>query len=286
MSGPTAALLPDGRLHLQHGPIDIVISADGAREAVGDAFEAAAGRFASVLNELVEELPRLRRPLDANTDVKGLVASRMVRAVSPHAAETFITPMAAVAGAVADEILDTMTAAAPLTRCFVNNGGDIAVHLSGGQRAHARLAHADDTDLGRVTLVAGDGIGGIATSGQEGRSLSMGIAESVTVLADDAAHADAAATLVANAVDLPGHPAIARAPANTLDPDSDLGNKLVTVDCGALADRDKEQAVASGVRVARRMMDARLIRGVAIFLQGHARSVGGGHRVVKESRDG
>jgi len=286
MSAPTAALLPDGRLHLQHGPIDVVISADGARDAVEDAFEAAAGRFASLLNELVEELPRLRRPMDDNTRVTGLVASRMVRAVEPHAEDTFITPMAAVAGAVADEILDTMTAAAPLTRCFVNNGGDIAVHLSGGQRAHARLARIDNTDLGRVTLVAGDGIGGIATSGREGRSLSLGIADSVTVLAVDAAHADAAATLLANAVDLPNHPAVTRAPANTIDPDTDLGEKLVTVDCGILSDFDKEHAVASGVRVARRMLERRLIRGAAIFLQGHARSLGGGHRVFKESRDG
>lgn len=286
MSGPTAALLPDGRLHLQHGPIDIVISADGARDAVEDAFEAAAGRFASVLNELVEELSRLRRPMDDNTRVHGLVASRMVAAVSPHAADSFITPMAAVAGAVADEILDTMTAAAPLTRCFVNNGGDIAVHLSGGQRAHARLAGADNADLGRVTLLAGDGIGGIATSGREGRSLSLGIADSFTVLVADAAQADAAATLLANAVDLPNHPAVSRTPAQALDPDSDLGDKLVTVSCGRLSDFDKEHAVASGIRLARRMLERRLIRGAAIFLHGHARSIGGGHRVFKEARDG
>lgn len=286
MSTPTAALLPDGRLHLQHGPIDIVISADGSRRAVEDAFEAAAGRFATILNELVEELPRLRRPMDDNMSVTGLVASRMVRAVAPHAAGSFITPMAAVAGAVADEILDTMTASAPLTRCFVNNGGDIAVHLSGGQRAHARLAGADDSDLGRVALVAGDGIGGIATSGREGRSLSLGIADSVTVLGSGAAEADAAATLLANSVDLPNHPAVTRAPARTLDPDSDLGDKLVTVSCGPLAEDDKEHAVASGMRLARRMLEARLIRGAAIFLQGHARSLGGGHRVFKELRDG
>jgi len=282
MSGPTAALLPDGRLHLQHGPIDLVISADGAREAVEDAFEAAAGRFASVLNELVEELSRLRRPMDDNTAVAGLVASRMVRAVTPHAGSSFITPMAAVAGAVADEILDTMTAAAPLTRCFVNNGGDIAVHLSGGQRAHARLAGQDNADLGRVTLVSGDGIGGIATSGRQGRSLSLGIADSVTVLAASAAEADAAATLLANAVDLPNHPAVKRAPANTLDPDSDLGDMLVTVDCKPLCEDDKDQAVAGGVRLARRMLETRLIRGAAFHLQGHARSLGGGNRVAKD----
>ena len=49
---------------------------------------------------------------------------------------------------------------------------------------------------------------GIATSGWRGRSFSLGIADAVTVLAATAAEADAAATVIANAVDLPGHPAI------------------------------------------------------------------------------
>ncbi|WP_204349766.1 hypothetical protein, partial [Klebsiella pneumoniae] len=79
----------------------------------------------------------------------------------------------------------------------------------------------------------GDGIGGIATSGAQGRSFSLGIADSVTVLARDAASADAAATLIANAVDL-DHPAIRRRPARNLDPDSDLGDRLVTVGVGDL----------------------------------------------------
>ena len=47
---------------------------------------------------------------------------------------------------------------------------------------------------------------GIATSGWRGRSFSLGIADAVTVLAATAAEADAAATMIANAVDLPGHP--------------------------------------------------------------------------------
>ena len=64
---------------------------------------------------------------------------------------------------------------------------------------------------------------GIATSGWRGRSFSLGIADAVTVLADRAAAADAAATIIANAVDLPGHPAIVRVPACELAPDSDLG---------------------------------------------------------------
>jgi hypothetical protein len=108
----------------------------------------------------------------------------------------------------------------------------------------------------------------------------------VTVLAASAAEADAAATLVANAVDLPNHPAVTRAPARSLDPDSDLGEKLVTVGVDPLSDEDKTDAVAGGMRLARRLLELRLIRGAAIFLQGHARSLGGGHRVFMEFRDG
>ena len=76
---------------------------------------------------------------------------------------------------------------------------------------------------------------GVATSGWRGRSFSLGIADAVTVFAGTAAVADAAATLIANAVDLPGHPAFARAPARRCDPQSDLGERLVTVDVGPLA---------------------------------------------------
>ena len=54
----------------------------------------------------------------------------MHAAVAPFAEESFITPMAAVAGAVADEILQAMRRAAPLARAYVNNGGDIALHLA------------------------------------------------------------------------------------------------------------------------------------------------------------
>lgn len=285
MTDPTAALLPDGRLHLSHGPIDVIVSADGSEAAVEAAFTAAAGRFASVLTELVDELAVLRRPADPETEIEGLVASRMAAAVAPHAAATFITPMAAVAGAVADEILDTMTAAAPLTRAFVNNGGDIAVYLSGGQTAHAKIAAHDNTDLGTVRLRAGDGIGGIATSGRFGRSMSLGIADSVTVLAASAAEADAAATLLANAVDLPDHPAVERAPAETLDPDSDLGSRLVTTGCGPLTEREKTLAIGRGARLARAMLAEGRIRGVAFYLQGQARSLGWGDLVTRAVTD-
>ena len=97
---------------------------------------------------------------------------------------------------------------------------------------------------------ADDPARGIATSGRHGRSFSLGIADAVTVLARTASQADAAATIIANAVDLPGHPAIVRCPANELQPDSDLGARLVTRDVGALGGkRDRRRAegrVAAG----------------------------------------
>src|SRR5258708_14478124 len=86
-----------------------------------------------------------------------------------------------------------------------------------------------------MTIDADDVARGVATSGRHGRSFSLGIADSVTVLARTASQADAAATVIANAVDLPGHPAITRRRASDLQPDSDLGARLVTRDVGRLS---------------------------------------------------
>lgn len=268
MQGPGAERLSGDRLRLWHGPIDLIVTADGAREA---AFATARARFATILTELVVELPRLRQPLDAQP-FTGPTARRMARAVAPH--DVFVTPMAAVAGAVADEILAAMTAAAPLTRAAVNNGGDIALHLGPGETFTLAMASAAAHDLGRITIRAEDGVGGIATSGRHGRSHSLGIADSVTVLARDAAHADAAATLIANAVDLPGHPAITRRPASELAPDSDLGDRPVTRHVGPLCPADVATALGAGQRSAEAMIERDLIAAAALFLQGASRTLG------------
>ena len=145
------------------------------------------------------------------------IARRMVAAVAPYCERTFITPMAAVAGAVAEEILDAMTAAARLSRAYVNNGGDIALHLAPGEHFVVGMVERPDRPslFGTATLDSAQPVRGIATSGWRGRSFSLGIADAVTVLADRAAMADAAATVIANAVDLPGHPSIVRVPARS-----------------------------------------------------------------------
>ena len=275
--GPIAALLDGGsRLHLQHGPIDLIIGADApVPDGRRCAFAAAAARFKGLLAELVAELPLLRAEMTADLPPpQSPVARRMRDAVLPHAG-VFITGMAAVAGAVADEILAAMTTALPLTRAYVNNGGDIAVHLGEGAGLTTAMVGLDGRDLGRIALTAGDGIGGIATSGAGGRSFSLGIADSVTVLARSAAAADAAATLIANAVDLPGHPGIRRQPARDLQPDSDLGSRLVVTGVPPLPAAGIARALDAGAARAAELRAAGHIAAAALFLQGGQRLVGG-----------
>ena len=275
---PQIALLADGkRLHLQDGPIDLIVEASGCEADVRAAYEAAARRFTGLLDELCVELVELRKAADpARCQLMGVVARRMHAAVAPFAADCFITPMAAVAGSVAEEILGAMLAAAPLDRAYVNNGGDIALHLAGREQFSVGLMDRPDAQgvMRTMTIDADDSVRGIATSGRHGRSFSLGIADAVTVLAKTAAQADAAATIVANAVDLPGHPAILRVPANELQPDSDLGDRRVTRDVGALTEQEIEEALEAGARRARQLLSAGLIEGAALRLLGETVVVG------------
>ncbi|SDP07694.1 UPF0280 family protein [Afipia sp. GAS231] len=275
---PQIALLPDGkRLHLQDGPIDLVIEAKGRDADVRAAYQAAAHRFTGLLDELCAELTELRQPVDpVRCALKGVVARRMHAAVAPFAADHFITPMAAVAGSVAEEILGAMLSAARLDRAYVNNGGDIALYLADGEQFTVGLMDRPDRQglLRAMTIDADDPVRGVATSGRHGRSFSLGIADAVTVLAKTASQADAAATIIANAVDLPGHPAVVRCPANELQPDSDLGSRLVTRDVGPLGENEIETALRAGARQAQQLLAAGLIEGAALRLEGETVGVG------------
>jgi ApbE superfamily uncharacterized protein (UPF0280 family) len=285
---PQIALLPDGkRMHLQDGPIDLIVEAKGKEADVRAAYETAARRFTGLLDELCEELVELRRAASpAHCALKGVVARRMHEAVVPFAADHFITPMAAVAGSVAEEILGAMLGVARLDRAYVNNGGDIALHLTGGEQFTVGLMDRPDRHgLMRTMVVdAGDPTRGVATSGRHGRSFSLGIADAVTVLARTASQADAAATIIANAVDLPGHPAIARCPANELAPDSDLGARLVTRGVGQLTENEVADGLEAGARCARRWLTAGLIEGAALRLLGETVVVGAAAIETRQSR--
>lgn len=271
--GPGMQMARDGRMRLTHGPIDLIVTAKGPAEAREAALRRAHDAFAPVLSTLCEELPRLRAAQGALP--AGPVARRMVAASAPFA-ENFVTPMAAVAGAVADHVLAAMlTPGHGLDSAHVNNGGDIALWT---RQTPLRLAICEDPIIrapgGRAIIGPADDIGGVATSGWRGRSQSLGIADAVTVLARDAASADVAATLIANAVDLPGHPAISRAPARDLAPDSDLGPRLVTTDVGPLTPQDARQALDAGHALAQDYIRRGLIRAACLALAGERTALG------------
>jgi len=272
-----AKFLPDGRrLYLQDGPIDLVIEAQGSDSAVTAAYDAACDRFTTLLDELCIELPLLRRPMTPESaSPQGPVARRMAEAARVYAGRHFVTPMVAVAGAGAEAILAAMTAAAPLTRAYVNNGGDIALHFSPGTSFEIGMVDRPDHPrlFGKLKVSAEDDVRGIATSGRHGRSFSLGIADAVTVLASDAPTADAAATMIANAVDLPDHPRIIRVPADSIQPDNDLGSRLVTRSVGTLTHNEVSRALTRGVRFAESLLDARLIHAAALHLAGETRLV-------------
>jgi uncharacterized protein len=274
---PQIGFLADGRrLHLQDGPIDLIVEACGNEANVRAAYDAAVRRFTGLLDTLCEELPELRKAADpARCKLQGKVARSMHAAVALYAAEHFITPMAAVAGAVAEEIIGAMVDAASLRRAYVNNGGDIALHLANGERFTVGLMDRPDMHgLMRTTVIEADEPArGIATSGRHGRSFSLGIADAVTVLARTASQADAAATIIANAVDLPGHPAVLRCPAHDLQPDSDLGALLVTREVGDLSLYEIEEALEAGAGCARVLLARGLIESAALRLQGETRIV-------------
>lgn len=276
-AGPQSAMLPDGRrLHLHHGPIDLIVEAWGAKTEVASAYCQAGQAFQTVLGALVEELSLLRTPVDAiDRTPTGPVARRMCDAASVHA-DRFVTPMAAVAGAVAEHILAAVVNGRELSRAYVNNGGDIALHVSRGARFDiAVLSDAlAGSRAGTVTLRAQDGIAGVATSGWRGRSFSFGIADAVTVLAKTASAADVAATLIAGAVDLPGCPAINRAPARESYPDSDLGDRLVTRGVGELTPDEIAEALERGASVAAQMVRSGTIGAALLCLKGETRAVG------------
>jgi len=280
-TGALRRRLDANRWHFQQGPIDCIVSADGDAAPVAAAIEAAWNRFRTLLSELVGELPLLRADLSSAALVmpRGSVACRMVAACRPHGEDgRFITAMAAVAGSVAEELLGAFDDPG-IARASINNGGDIAVRLAPGTSfevglcADPRRGVAGAPLDGRFTLVASSPVRGVATSGWRGRSFSLGIADSVTVLATTASAADAAATIVANAVDVVAA-GIVRAPASALRDDSDLGDRLVVHAVPPLSLELIGLALARGAAEAREQIRAGRIVGAVLSLQGRWRVVG------------
>ena len=267
--------MADNRLHLQHGPIDIIAHVDAPEEVRKRLYTSASNRFSTVLVELVTEMDLLKQPWSADLpDPKGGIAQKMCFAV--RGSDIFVTPMAAVAGAVADEVLEAMLYEAKnpdpcleeIQRMYVNNGGDIAFWLNAGESFS--IGVVDNPGIpelnARVSLTYESLVRGIATSGWRGRSQSLGIADAVTVLAGSAAIADAAATLIANDVNV-DYPGILKRPASEVKDESDLGMLPVTVDVPPLPFDQISEALKRGAQTAGNFIRTGKIEAAYLSLQ-------------------
>ena len=250
----------DNRLFLQHGPTNIVIEALGIDKNL--AYLNAKNYFETLLEELVLDLTLLKKEVVLNRKFNNKISQSMQDATERFI-PSFITPMAAVAGSIADNILKVLIYDTHLEKAYVNNGGDISFYLNENQTMKGSLAAIPNmiTEIKHKNSSRG-----IATSGWRGKSFSRGIADSVTVLANNAAIADAAATMIGNAVDIYDHPNIKKKPANFIYQDSDLNNLPVTIEVGKLTKIEIKEALKNGYQTAIEYVQKDLINTALIQL--------------------
>ncbi len=249
------------------GPMTLTVSAWLGRRARPVMAARAARAALGFLRDLADfknllKLDQIRIPPDRPLPAVVEAAVEAVRQVDPS-----LTPLAAVAGAVAQEVCRE-AAGLGADRVIVNNGGDIALYLAQDREAVVGLKPpGGDSLVGKLSLDGRNGVGGVAASGWEGRSHSPGVADLVSIWAGSAALADAAATFVAGACRVDS-PAVEKAPANRIDPESDLGEMEVTLSVGRLSQEEKEEAVRQGAVAAGHLLRAGLIRGCLLEVQG------------------
>ena len=261
-----------GKVFLDYGPISMVIAASRDGEPMTELCRDAGQVAVDCLSELGPQLKDLKRSwTQCEPDELSGVAFAMWQAVQ-STGDINLTPMAAVAGAFADKVADWLQQQGA-TKALVNNGGDVAIRLLADETTKVGVM----PEIGGVgfsklvRLTAGDGIGGIATSGLGGRSFTCGIMESVTVLAKSCAVADAFATSLANGSYIDS-PAVVRGLARLIDPDTDIPDLMVTESVGRLTPQEVHQSMQQVLTRLRDNVDKRIIKGATLHLQGANRS--------------
>jgi len=249
------------RMHIQaidHGKPLIDLAIEGGRMAFG------------ILEDLARFLPVIKRKaLEIDEEVIfPAVVRKMIKACKQMEARD-LTPLAAVAGATSDIVADFLIGKGG-TKIIVDNGGDVAIRLEGNEKARVGIKTAVDARKPGYLLVIDSetGVGGVATSGLGGRSFTKGIASAVTVLSENSALADAAATVIANATNV-DDPAITRRLPETVYPDTDIAGEWVTESVGELPPKKIEEALQKGLTEAYRIHRKGHIKGAFIAIKGN-----------------
>ena len=262
--------LQGGRVLAECGPMRLVISAFlGKPPQVDMAVEAAIESFV-FLEAIVRERIYLGEEFRKFTRrKKNALVARMGESVAA-VGDVDLTPMAAVAGTIADGVADFLFFRG-MTKVVVENGGDVSIRLQTGESVTVGIRpRVDSQEISHViTLDPTSPTWGVATSGLGGRSLTKGIASAVTVVAENASLADAAATAVANASFVEDEQ-VFRRPAVEVDPYTDIPCIPVTIKVGPLSESKKRLAMEQALRRAQELISKKVILGAFVAVQGKA----------------
>ena len=261
------AAIDDESVLVECGPMRLVLQAWYKNRPQLKLARQAAEKSIAYLEQIARCRSVLSRPVPevANLPEENLVIT-MINAVKTIGDDD-LTPMAAVAGTIADVVADRRFEKGA-TRVIVENGGDIAIRLAEGETATVGVRpQVNSRHISHlIRLDGGQASWGVTTSGVGGRSLTTGIASAVTVLAANASVADAAATAIGNACFVEDS-SIIQAPAESLDPNTDLAGLAVTTKVGELLPEKVLMALESARQKAEMLSQQKIIRGAFIALQ-------------------
>jgi uncharacterized protein len=262
--GDSTVLVECGPMRMfVEGYSDGIIQPELCRNAAQEAI-----KFLAQIADRREEMkaPGLRLPEPS----KELLTHKMWEAVRLVGDED-LTPMAAVAGTIADSTADWL-ASKGLNKVVVNNGGDVALRLRPGETITVgiRPEVAGTEVTSRVLISSEMNIGGICTSGLGGRSFTRGVASAATAFASRASVADAAATAVANATYIVS-PAVHRCPADSIDPNTDLRGVEITCSVEELTRDEIDSALKKGLARAEQLVERSVIVGACVAVKGEMR---------------
>lgn len=261
------AAIDEESVLVECGPMRLVIRAWSKTQPQLQMARQAGEKSISYLEQIARCRRQLSRPLAEIVNwPEDHLAVEMITSVIT-VGDDDLTPMAAVAGTIADAVADWLFER-NATRVIVENGGDIAIRLAEGETAAVGVRpQVNSRHISHVIrLDAGQRSWGVTTSGVGGRSLTRGIASAVTVVAAKASVADAAATAIGNACFVEDS-GIVQMPAESIDPNTDLAGILVTATVGELSPEKVLQAIESARRKAALLAQRKIIFGTFIALQ-------------------
>lgn len=265
-------VLANGSALVSHGPLHMTVSVFRGHKPSYELARKGGKRGLDVLRLLTRFLPIMRISASEVKRVENLpLVVQMIIGVTQSMVESDLTSMACVAGATADEVADFLEEQGG-RRIIVNNGGDIALRLRPDEKVRIGVRIDRHNPVGSYTLVVegGSGIGGVATSGLGGRSLTKGIASAAVAIAPSAAMADAAATTIANAT-LVEDQNIKTEWAETVHPDTDIPGQRIVTHVGDIGREKRDEGLEGGLERASLLVNQGLIMGAIIAIKGEVR---------------